>query len=230
MSMVDDMELDGQQSLIDGHAWPEGTPIPPEAPYGVTATGAVKAKPGRKPGQRTGTGRSRTTKTAIPAPPRKATPSRPPTAAKSSKTDYRPALTKLLGEGVGSVAIVGLMRDDMTLLADAATVADAVPAIADVANLAAEKWPVVAAILDRLLPIGEFAKGGGAVVIMCAQLAVNHNKLPAGLVPGTVPRDVKVSSFISEQMTSSPDFAAMIAGIQATNGTVHVKAYEGPNI
>jgi hypothetical protein len=202
-------------------------PPPPadEAPYGLTADGAPRAKPGRKPGQRTGTGRQASTaKKTIPAPPRKATPIKPP-AAKSTTTDYRPAIKALLGEGVGSLAVIGLMRDEMTLVADAATIADAVPALADVTNLAAEKWPVVAAILDRFLPLAASAKSGGTILLMAAQLAVNHGKMPPGLIPGTVSAETKVSKFIADQIAVNPDFAAMIAGIQATKGTTYVQAH-----
>lgn len=207
-------QLNGEEPLFDAPT-PGTKTEDPDAPYGFTSTGAPRKAPGRKPGQRPGTGKA-AAKT-IPAPPKKAIP----TASKGPKktqVDYRPALLKLGGEFIGTAAIWGLMKDNVTTLADTAAVATAFPAIVDTVNTAADKWPLVAAILDRVLPMAEFAKSGGVIVLMAAQIAVNHRMLPPGLVPGTHTPETLVGNFLQAQMAENPEFAATIAAVQQMKG------------
>jgi len=202
--------LNGEEPLFD-------TPGPgtktgdSDAPYGYTNSGTPRKAPGRKPGQRIGAAKA--AQKTIPAPPKKTIPS-PGKAPKKTQVDYRPALLKLGGEFIGTAAIWGLMKDDMRVLADTAAVATAFPSIVDSVNTAADKWPVVAAILDRVLPMAEFAKSGGVIVLMAAQIAVNHQMLPPGLVPGTATPERLVSNFIEQQMQASPEFAETVAAVQ----------------
>jgi len=214
------LQMDAEQITDDvlfGEGTPPGTKVDDAtAPYGFTRENAPRAKPGRKPGQKTGTGRA-AAKTA-PAPPRKAIPVPKPPAPKKTTVDYRPALMNIGGELIGSAALWGLMKDNMVMLSDAAAVGNAFPAIVDGVNTAADKWPLVASILDKFLPLAEFGKSGGSVVIMMAQIAVNHGKIPPGMVPGTATPDRLVSSFIGRQMLENPEFAEAIAAIQAQKG------------
>lgn len=217
--------MPGEEPLFDPIL---GTPIPgtktddPEAPYGFTHEGAPRRKPGRKPGQRTAIRKA--TRTA-PPPPKKATTRPGPPAPKKTQVDYRPALLSLAGDLVGSAAVWGLMRDDMLIIADTATVWRATPSIVDGINTAADRWPVVGSLLDRFLPLAEFGKTGGAAVLMVAQLAVNHRMMPPGLIPGTTPAEAVASAFIEEMVRTNETFAQTVAAIQAAR-QAHAQASE----
>lgn len=216
--------LDQDVSRETAELFGEGTPpIPgektgdPDAPYGFTAEGAPRAKPGRKPGQQSGTGR-KPVKAATP--PAKKTIPRTPPPQKKTQVDYRPALMSLAGEFVGAASIWGLMRDDMKMIANTATVWKATPSIVEGINTAADKWPIVATTLDRFLPLAEFGKSGGAVLVMVAQLAVNQGMMPPGLIPGTTAPERLATSFIEEMVRTNADFAEAVASIQAARGLV----------
>lgn len=221
MTLLDDDVSRETDPFAEGYS----EPIPgaktgdDDAPYGYTSDGKPRSKPGRKPGQvyPAQKAAAKAPVKAIPAPAKKSIPSgmKPP---KKTQVDYRPPLLKLGGEFIGTAAIWGLMKDDMTIIADTAAVATAYPAIVDSLNTAADKWPVVAAILDRVLPMAEFAKSGGSIVLMAAQIAVNHKVMPPGLVPGTTTPDNLVSSFIQAQVAENPEFAATVAAIQQMRG------------
>lgn len=226
MSAIVDDDVSRETKAAIDEVFGEGTPPIPgkktgdeDAPYGYTSEGTPRGKPGRKPGQ------SATRKApakAVTAPPKKAPGPRPP-APKKTTVDYRPPLMKLGGQFIGTTAIIALMKDDTVLMADTATVANAFPAIANGINTAADKWPVVAAILDRFLPMAEFAESGGAFLLMAAQIAVNHRALPPGLIPGTTTPERLVSAFIERQMKESEEFAMAVVAIQeakaAQNGS-----------
>lgn len=206
--------FEGEEPLFDAPT-PGTKTDDPQAPYGFTTDGKPRAKPGRKPGLRKAP--MKAAGKAIPAPQKKAAPRTPP-APKKTQVDYRPALLSLGGEFIGSAAIWGLMKDNMRILANTAAVATAYPDVVDGINTAADKWPIVAAILDRVLPMAEFAKSGGKVVWMFAQIAVNHQLMPPGLIPGTMPMDKLVASFLQQQAEMNPDFAATVAAVQQMRG------------
>lgn len=220
VQLEDDVSRETMAAIDD--VFGEGTPPIPgkktgdeDAPYGYTSDGKPRAKPGRKPGQQTGTGKAR--EKPIAAPPKKTIPRTAP-APKKTAVDYRPALLKLGGQFIGTTAIVALMRDDTRTMADTATVANAFPAIVNGINTAADKWAIVAAILDRVLPMAEFAESGGAFVLMVAQICVNHAWMPPGLIPGTTTPERLVSAFIERQMKESEEFAMAVVAIQQAKG------------
>lgn len=201
--------MDGEEPLFDSPN-PGTKTGDPDAPYGYTNSGTPRKAPGRKPGQKTST--AKTTTKAIPTPPKKTIPG--PPKPKKTQTDYRPALGNLAAQFIGTAAIVGLMRNDMKVLADTAAVANGAPAVINLINTAADKYTFVAAVLDRVLPLAEFAQDGGSIVVMLAQIAVNHQVMPAGLIPGTTTPDNLVSSFITRQMAENEEFAAAVAAVQ----------------
>lgn len=179
----------------------------PHAPYGYTRDGKPRAKPGVK--KRTGgTQRSTTTRKIPPAPSAKSGPPRPP--SQPAQPDYRAGFLGLVGEGIGAIALVGLMRGQAPLIADAAAIDNAAPALADLVDRAANQWPIVAAILDKVLAVGPHVGNMGALVVALGQLAVNHRRLPAGLIPGTVDPDTLGRAFIAKRAAENEQFASVL--------------------
>jgi len=177
----------------------------PDAPYGFTSDGKVRAKPGRRPGQKTGTGK--TASKATTAPPKKAAgPTRP--AARKTQVDYRPALMNLSGQAISALAITGLIRNNMTALADAAALANGQVGLVEMLNTAADQHAFVGAIFDKVLKFGPYAEGGFSLAIMVGQVLVNHGVIPAGLMPGTQTPAALVDAFIARQMAESDTFRA----------------------
>lgn len=198
----------------------------PHAPYGYTADGQPRSKPGRKPGAsgtKPPTGptprKSAGPTTTPPAPPKKRTTGgAPKPPSKAAQTDYRPGIVALLGEVAGAMALGGVMRGSMPLIADAATIDQHAPGVADLANTAAARFPVVAAILDKVLTGAPLVGGGMSLVLLMGQIAVNHGAVPAGLVPGTVAPDALVQNYMARKAADDEAFrAAMDAAFQAAN-------------
>lgn len=187
------------------------------APYGYQADGVTpKKRPGRRPGQRNGTGQAAqkgTTASKTPGPPvAKKAASKPP--QRTTQVDYRPGILGLFGQGTMAALTLGVLRQDPALIADAATVDNAAPAIADAINTAADQWPIVAAVCDKVLTIGPHASGLVALVGMVAQIGVNHGLLPPGLVPGTMSRDQLAAAYVKRQAEASEEFRLVLAFAQ----------------
>ena len=108
-------------------------------------------------------------------------------------------------------AVLGLFQGGQALLlfskqyADAVTVGHhAVPISHEVSVLAAADDTVAKAV-DSLLVIGPYSALVMAVLPMALQLAVNHNLLPAGKVPGTTDPRVLSSQMEAELKQSAAD-------------------------
>lgn len=157
-----------------GAAGASGAPAGPtadtDAPYGRTAAGRPKSKPGRK-AKAAGSGPM--------APPRRRAartgatraPSRDNVAAR-----YTDGCMRLLRTLVAPLMVVG--QRNQAVAADAATLAEHGPALADaVGQLAAEEARVAAA-LDRLMSVGPYGEVFSVLLTMGAQLSYNHGVLP----------------------------------------------------
>lgn len=189
---------------------------PDPTPYGTTTDGKPRAKPGRKPGQRNGTGQAARKAATAPKTPTAPTARKP--AAKppqrTTQTDYRPGLLGLFGQLTMGAATFGVLKSDPALIADAAAIDSAAPAIADAVNTAADQWPVVAAICDKVLTVGPHASGLIALVGLVGQIGVNHGWMPAGLIPGTMPRDQLAAAYVTKRAAESEEFAAILSFAQ----------------
>jgi hypothetical protein len=175
------------------------TPTPPvdmvsgdsEAPYGRRADGTPKAKPGRRPGQQTGTGA------------RKRTSSRATT--QTAPTDYRTPLLGLFQIPAGALAIAGMQRP--VFAADAAAITIHAPNIAEALDQLAQERPEIAAVLDRVLQVGPYGVLIAATVPMVLQILANHAVVPAGVM-GTVPPETLVANFMPEVAAAAAREAA----------------------
>lgn len=218
MTLPDELTQEAFE-LGEGFTPPPGAKVEDsEAPYGFTASGAVRGRPGRKPAA----GTKPPAKKAIPAPRRaipgpgqKKSPVTPP--SKKTQVDYGPALTELLSQVIGPMAVIGLMRSEPALIADAATVSNATPSIVQIANAGAEQFPFVAAILDKVCKVGPYAGALGGITLMVGQIAVNHGVIPAGLIPGTLAPAALAEKFIREQAEADENFALLLQQIAAKN-------------
>lgn len=151
---------------------PEGVQVDMEAPYGRTATGKPKGKPGRKPGAPSGRGR-RTAAGGPTAPPRKRT-----TAARKPPAgpDYHGGLRRALGVPVGILTALGGRKP--VFRADAMAVVMHGPKITDAVADMAEADPRLAGILDRFLQATPAAEIITAISPLVVQIAVNHGTMP----------------------------------------------------
>jgi hypothetical protein len=162
----------------------------PEAPYGRKADGTARSRPGRKPGQRSGTGQSRArTSTKAPA-----------------LVDYKTPILGLFQIPAGALAIAGMQRP--VLLADSAAVTIHAEPIATALDQLAHERPEVAAVLDRILQVGPYGVLIAAVAPLALQLLSNHSILPPGTM-GTIPPTQLVANFVG------PEAAAKMAEQQA---------------
>lgn len=161
-----------------------------EAPYGRKADGTPRQAPGRKPGQRTGTGTTR----------RRRQPDR---------VDYKTPILGLFQLPAGVLAIAGMQRP--VFAADAAAITVHAPNIAQALDDLAHERPEVAAVLDRVLQVGPYGVLIAAVVPLALQVLANHEALPAGAL-GTIPREQLIASFVP------PETRERMAQMAAENG------------
>jgi hypothetical protein len=177
--------------LLAGAEWPapepvtpDDTPEDPHAPYGRRADGTPRAKPGRRP----------SSGKAPPPPPRKATSGRTPPPRSPKRVDYRPGVVSLLSLPAGLLGAAGAGLQRPELVADAATIMTAAPALAEGVHQLAGQEPRIAAVLDRVLAAGPWGALISAMVPMIAQLAANHGIIRPGML-GTRTRDEMIASF-----------------------------------
>lgn len=184
---------------------------PPAAPYGMTRDGKPRGKPGPKGGAA-----KKATSTKTPAGPPAPKPPAGSSARKSTgETDYRPGLGGLFGTLIGGIATAGLMKGDPALIADAAAGANVEPVLSDMLSNLANQYTVVAAVLDKVLTIGPYAGGAVALVTFLGQVAVNHKRMPPGLIPGTMPADKLAADFVAKQVAENPQFRAVVEFVQS---------------
>lgn len=159
-----------------------------EAPYGRKPDGSPRARPGRKPGQTTGTGTRRTS-------------TRKPTAAKA-ETDYKTPLLGLFQIPAGALAIAGMQKP--VFAADAAAITIHSENIADALNDLAHERPEIAAVLDRVIQVGPYGILIAAVAPLVFQILTNHGALPAGVM-GTIPPGTLIANFMPNAGAMAPD-------------------------
>jgi hypothetical protein len=163
-------------------------PVDPAAPYGRRADGTPASKPGRKVGQKTGTGRRARRSPIGPKPPT-AKPAGRSSAPKGP--DYTEAINGMIQLPAGALALLG-MRDPR-FLADAGTLSLHGPIVAAALNDLARERPDVAAVLDRVLAAGPYGALIGAVFPLVLQMLANHGVVKPGLF-GTVTPETMVGA------------------------------------
>lgn len=165
-----------------------------EAPYGRRADGTPKAKPGRRPGQASGTGTTRRRK-------------------QPDRVDYKTPLIGLAQIPAGILAMVGMRKP--VFAADAAAITVHAPPIAGALDDLAHEDPAAAAVLERVLQVGPYGAVLAAVAPLVLQLLANHDAIPAGAL-GTIPPRELIRSFVPpevrEQMAAAEEAAAQNGG------------------
>jgi len=159
-----------------------------EAPYGRKPDGSPRARPGRKPGQTTGTGTRRTS-------------TRKPTTA-SPIQDYKTPLLGLFQIPAGALAIAGMQKP--VFAADAAAIAIHSENIAEALDQLAHERPEIAAVLDRVLQIGPYGVLIAAVAPLAFQILTNHGAVPVGVM-GTIPPGTLIANFMPNAGANVPD-------------------------
>jgi hypothetical protein len=167
-----------------------------EAPYGRKSDGTPRSRPGRKPGQRTGTGRT-------------AQPRERKSSAAPVPVNYRDPILGLFQIPAGALALAGMQRP--VFAADAAAITIHAPNIAEALDQLAHERPEVAAVLDRVLQVGPYGVLIAAVAPLVLQILTNHEAIPPGIM-GTHPPDVLVANFM-------PEVAAAMAQESTPNPT-----------
>jgi hypothetical protein len=161
------------------HQHQEDAVADPEAPWGRTADGKPRAKPGRKP---KGTPRSA-------AAPRKRTSSAKP--RKDDGPDYRPGLTALLqlpAFGLSMAArVVREEKQRVALIADGMALKLHAPGIAEALHETAKQEARLAAILDRVLAAGPYGLIFAAVTPLVMQILANHRVIAPNPMMGVLP-------------------------------------------
>lgn len=173
------------------------------APYGLTKDGKPRGKPGPRPGARAAPPKNRP---AGPPPPGR----KPGPAKASGRPDYRPGLMGLAQIPMGLLAGIGTRN--RKFLADAATCTIYVPPVVEAVNEIAQENEQVAAICERITAIGPWGLVVGPLVVMTAQILVNHGVVPVGIAGTSDPEAI-----IAHAAGMSP-VVAMAAGTKEAGG------------
>lgn len=158
----------------------------PDAPYGRRADGTPKAKPGRRPGQASGTGTTR----------RRRQPDR---------VDYKTPLIGLAQIPAGILAMVGMRKP--VFAADAAAVTIHAPAIAGALDDLAHEDPAVAAVLERVLQVGPYGVLLASIAPLVLQVLANHEAIPPGSLGTRTPADL-INSFVPPEVRAQMEAEA----------------------
>lgn len=163
-----------------------------EAPYGRRADGTPKAKPGRRPGQASGTGTTRRRK-------------------QPERVDYKTPLIGLAQIPAGILAMVGMRKH--VFAADAAAVTIHAPAIAGALDDLAHEDPAVAAVLERVLQVGPYGVLLASIAPLVLQVLANHEAIPPGSLGTRTPQDL-INSFVPPEVRAQmeADAAASVNG------------------
>lgn len=152
----------------------------PEPSYTGTGRPRTASTPGRKPGQRNGTGR---TSRRADTPPKRAAAS---SAPKRPAIDYRPGVKGILQ--ILAMIPATLSRVAKKPKTKEAFAADVVAIHMHADNMASAAHHTalhdarLAAALDKVLTIGPYGLMIGAIMELGAQFAVNHDTVPAGFM------------------------------------------------
>jgi hypothetical protein len=131
--------------------------------------------------------------------------STPGTARKSRKktgTDYREGIEGLLQLPAAGLMLAGMQTGKLELVADAATITNAAPSIAEALSDLANDQPQIAAVLDKVLKAGPYGALITAMVPMAMQLLTNHKVVPAGVM-GTVEPGVVIQRMAEKEAQSA---------------------------
>lgn len=212
--------LSGPETAGETSGAPTAVTADTDAPYGRTATGAPKAKPGRK--AKSGP--------AAPAAPRRRGSSGARTGSRAPSREsvaerYAQGCKNLLKTLITPLMIVGQRND--AVAADAATLATAGPELCDaLGDLAAEEARVAAA-LDRLMSVGPYGALGTAVLAIVLQLGHNHGAVPpqvAGALGLTDPAVLAAGVKRAGQAAAASETAARATN-EAERKAANMRAY-----
>lgn len=166
-----------------------------EAPYGRKADGTPKGKPGRRPGQASGTGQRR--------------------RKQPERVDYKTPLVGLAQLPAGILAMVGMRKP--VFAADAAAITIHAPPIAGALDDLAHEDPAAAAVLDRVLQVGPY----GALLAACAplvlQVLANHEAIPPGALGTRTPQDL-INSFVPPEVRAQMEAQAAAEATASMDG------------
>ena len=150
--------------------------------WGLRNDGQARRKPGRKPGQRNGTGTTRKTTPRAAAAPKPSTPKTSTSGGTRKRTDYSAPIAGMLGLILAPLS--------MFLPLDAMAIGMRSEEIVKVTNDLGNDVPQFGAILDKLLAATPYAAAGSVAVSLLAQIAHNHGLVPeqTAVLMGGVPR------------------------------------------
>lgn len=175
---ADQMPFDGMPEAPAAVDAPED----PAAPYGRTVDGRPKRRPGRP--------RKARANAAGPK-PAAAPAARKPAGRKPAGPDYGAAVAGPLSLIGMAMAAAGQRTGNLPLLADALAIQTHTPAIAKATADLAEQDARVAALLEKLAHVGPYGALIGALAPLIIQIGVNHNAVPAGVVPALAPLGIQ---------------------------------------